>query len=203
MDAAVPVGAQNAPHSDLENRTGRGFPQRPHASSEISEEHEDHDRNPASHTKILTLLGADGTSANASRIVAKNPKDGMSRTVRFNEKKSENARQSRRRAPKRFRRAVKNSVEQLEIPNNKRRAGFAGRNPETAGECAARASESPRRAQESSGTVLLQDLSTSQRYMHFSPAAIARAIQLLDRQDREKSRRILETDDREIEKSNA
>jgi hypothetical protein len=28
----------------------------PHASSEIREEHEDHDRNPASHTKILTLL---------------------------------------------------------------------------------------------------------------------------------------------------
>jgi len=31
--------------------------------------------------KSTNVSGADGTSANASRIVAKNPKDGMSRTV--------------------------------------------------------------------------------------------------------------------------
>ena len=33
VDAARPVDAQNAPTRSLENRTGRGFPQRPHASS--------------------------------------------------------------------------------------------------------------------------------------------------------------------------
>ena len=33
MDAAVPVDAENAPTRDLENRTERGFPQRPHPSS--------------------------------------------------------------------------------------------------------------------------------------------------------------------------
>jgi hypothetical protein len=33
MDAAVPVDAQNAPTRDLENRTARGFPQRPHPPS--------------------------------------------------------------------------------------------------------------------------------------------------------------------------
>ena len=33
VDAARPVDAQNAPTRSLENRTERGFPQRPHASS--------------------------------------------------------------------------------------------------------------------------------------------------------------------------
>jgi hypothetical protein len=32
VDAAVPVDAQNAPTSDLENCTNRSFPQRPHRS---------------------------------------------------------------------------------------------------------------------------------------------------------------------------
>ena len=48
------------------------------------------------------------------------------------------------------------------------------------------------------------DLSTTQRYMHLSPAAIEGAIRLLDHTDREKFRGdILETGDREMEKSNA
>ena len=33
VDAGIPVDAQNAPTRDLENRTERGFPQRPHPSS--------------------------------------------------------------------------------------------------------------------------------------------------------------------------
>jgi hypothetical protein len=36
VDAAGPVDAKNAPTRSLENRTERGFPQRPHASSSIS-----------------------------------------------------------------------------------------------------------------------------------------------------------------------
>jgi len=50
----------------------------------------------------------------------------------------------------------------------------------------------------------MPDLSTSQRYRHLSPAAIDSAIRLVDWRDREKFRGdILETDDREIENSNA
>jgi hypothetical protein len=49
-----------------------------------------------------------------------------------------------------------------------------------------------------------QNLTTTQRYMHLSPAALDSAIRLLDQPDREKFRGdILETEDREIEKSNA
>ena len=33
VDAGIPVDAQHAPTRDLENRTERGFPQRPHPSS--------------------------------------------------------------------------------------------------------------------------------------------------------------------------
>jgi len=48
-----------------------------------------------------------------------------------------------------------------------------------------------------------KDLSTSQRYMHLSPAAIESAIRLLDRRDREKLRGdTLATGDRENEKTN-
>ena len=48
-----------------------------------------------------------------------------------------------------------------------------------------------------------KDLSTSQRYMHLSPAAIESAIRLLDRHDRDNFRGdILATGDRENEKSN-
>ena len=36
VDAGIPVDAQNAPTRDLENRTKRGFPQRPHPSSSFS-----------------------------------------------------------------------------------------------------------------------------------------------------------------------
>ena len=47
------------------------------------------------------------------------------------------------------------------------------------------------------------ELSTSQRYMHLSPAAIESAIRLLDRPECEKFYGdILETADREMEKSN-
>jgi len=48
-----------------------------------------------------------------------------------------------------------------------------------------------------------QNLTTTQRYMHLSPAVLDSAIRLLDQPDREKFRGdILETADREIEKSN-
>jgi len=48
-----------------------------------------------------------------------------------------------------------------------------------------------------------KDLSTSQRYIHLSPAAIESAIRLLDRPDRENFRGdMLATGEREIEKSN-
>ena len=47
------------------------------------------------------------------------------------------------------------------------------------------------------------DLTTTQRYMHLSPAALDSAIRLLDQPDRESFGDILETEDREIEKSNA
>jgi integrase len=48
-----------------------------------------------------------------------------------------------------------------------------------------------------------QNLTTTQRYMHLSPAALDSAIRLLDQPDRENFRGdMLETGDREIEKSN-
>jgi len=47
-----------------------------------------------------------------------------------------------------------------------------------------------------------QNLTTTQRYMHFSPAALDSAIRLLDQPDREKFRGdIVETGDREMDKS--
>jgi hypothetical protein len=46
MDAAVPVDAKNASTSDLENRTDRGFPQRPQPSS-LSTHHERRYHHPA------------------------------------------------------------------------------------------------------------------------------------------------------------
>jgi len=49
-----------------------------------------------------------------------------------------------------------------------------------------------------------QNLTTSQRYMHLSPAARDSAIRLLDQADREKFRGdILETGDRENARSNS
>jgi hypothetical protein len=58
MDAAVPVDAPECAHSDLENRTRRGFPQRPHASSDFREKEEQNlRRQPAPHTKFRTLPG--------------------------------------------------------------------------------------------------------------------------------------------------
>jgi len=49
-----------------------------------------------------------------------------------------------------------------------------------------------------------QNLTTTQRYMHPSPAALDSAIRLLDQPGHERSRGdILATGDREIEKSNA
>ena len=50
-----PYGRTERVHSDLENRTERGFPQRPHASSFIGSRREDRNVNHASHTKFLTL----------------------------------------------------------------------------------------------------------------------------------------------------
>ena len=49
-----------------------------------------------------------------------------------------------------------------------------------------------------------QNLTTTQRYMHLRPAALDSAIRLLDQPDHETFRGdMLETGDREIEKSNA
>ena len=56
-----PRGRQERAHRDLENRTGRGFPQRPHASIVVVE---GNDTTNASHTKFLTLpVGSDSPYA--------------------------------------------------------------------------------------------------------------------------------------------